>query len=452
MRMKKARMDGLYLMLLGSAVFLFLGLALKYASRESGIDFKVPYYSARCLLQHCDPYMQSDVLRIYEAEGGERPGETPQDRLNSTRFVYFPTLFLFTSPLALLPFEPAHVLWTVLTLGSVLLASFLLWNLAVENAPLLSACLIGFMLANSVLLVIIVNPAGIAIALCIIAVWCFIKERYEAAGVWCLAVSLLVKPHDVGFVWLYFLLAGGVYRKRALQTLALVIALGLPTILCVTHFSPHWMPELRSTVSSAAAHGGPDDPGPASTGAHGLGMMINLQTALSYFRDDPHFYNSVTYLICGVLLMAWFAATARSRPSPVRTSLALAAIAPLSLLPVYHRQSDVLILLFAVPACAILWSERDLLGRLAFMLTAAGFVLTGDFAWVLLHGIIGYLPVPGSQLSGKILVAVQLMPIPLILLAMTIFYLWVYVRRAHKSAPPEKHKPAEDAPIGTVTA
>ena len=300
MRMKKARMDGLYLMLLGSAVFLFLGLALKYASRESGIDFKVPYYSARCLLQHCDPYMQSDVLRIYEAEGGERPGETPQDRLNSTRFVYFPTLFLFTSPLALLPFEPAHVLWTVLTLGSVLLASFLLWNLAVENAPLLSACLIGFMLANSVLLVIIVNPAGIAIALCIIAVWCFIKERYEAAGVWCLAVSLLVKPHDVGFVWLYFLLAGGVYRKRALQTLALVIALGLPTILCVTHFSPHWMPELRSTVSSAAAHGGPDDPGPASTGAHGLGMMINLQTALSYFRDDPHFYNSVTYLICGV--------------------------------------------------------------------------------------------------------------------------------------------------------
>jgi hypothetical protein len=98
----------------------------------------------------------------------------------------------------------------------------------------------------------------------------------------------LVKPHAVSFIWLYFLLLGSVYRKRGLQTLALVVLLGLPTVLWVTHLSPHWTPELRATLSSASAHGGPDDPRPASSAGHGIGM-INLQTMLSLIHDDPRF-------------------------------------------------------------------------------------------------------------------------------------------------------------------
>jgi hypothetical protein len=253
--MTKARRDGLYLMLIGCAVFLFLGIALERLSPASMIDFKVHYFGARCLLEHCDPYKQSDVLRIYDAEGGHGPAETLGSRLSATRFVYQPTIFLFTAPLAMLKFGPAEELWMLLTLSSVILASFLLWSLAGEDAPLISALLIAFMLANSELLVITGNPSGIAIGLCIIAVWCLVKERCVPAGALCLAVSLLVKPHAVGFIWLYFLLSGGVYRKRAIQTLALVVLLGLPTVLWVTHLSPHWIPELRATLSSVSAHG-----------------------------------------------------------------------------------------------------------------------------------------------------------------------------------------------------
>ena len=68
--MNKARMDGLYLLLLGSAIFLFLGTALESVSPVSMIDFKVVYFSARCLLHHSDPYNESDVLRTYRAEAG----------------------------------------------------------------------------------------------------------------------------------------------------------------------------------------------------------------------------------------------------------------------------------------------------------------------------------------------------------------------------------------------
>jgi hypothetical protein len=44
--MTKARRDGLYLVLVGYAVFLFLGMALERTSPASMIDFKVPYVGA----------------------------------------------------------------------------------------------------------------------------------------------------------------------------------------------------------------------------------------------------------------------------------------------------------------------------------------------------------------------------------------------------------------------
>jgi len=56
----------------------------------------------------------------------------------------------------------------------------------------------------------------------------------------CLVVSLALKPHDAALIWLFFLLAGGTYRKRALQTLALFLVFAVPTVLWVTWLSPHW--------------------------------------------------------------------------------------------------------------------------------------------------------------------------------------------------------------------
>ena len=426
--MTKARRDGLYLMFIGCAVFLFLGFALKGAPSASTIDFKIPYLGARCLLEHCDPYKQSDVLRICDAEGGHDPAETLRICLSASRFVYQPTIFLFTAPLAMLKFGPAEELWMLLTLSSVIFASFLLWSLAGEDAPLISALLIAFMLANSELLVITGNPSGIAIGLCIIAVWCLVKERCVPAGTLCLAVSLLIKPHAMGFIWLYFLLSGGVYRKRAIQTLALVVLLGLPTVLWVTHLSPHWMPELRATLSSASAHGGPDDPGPASSGGHGIGMMINLQTILSLIRDDPRFYNPVTFFLCGVLLLVWSLKTLRLRATPANGWLALASVAPLSLLPVYHRQGDALLLLLTVPACTMLWAEGGRIARSALLVTAAGFALTGDITWAIILGIINNLHLTMTRQAEQILTVIQVLPAPLILLVMAIFYLWVTMR------------------------
>jgi hypothetical protein len=448
MRMKKARIDGLYLLLLGSAVFLFLGTALESVSPVSMIDFKVVYYSTRCLLHHSDPYNENNVLSTYKDEGGERPSESARDLQVVTQYMYLPTAFSFTVLFAMLPFGPAHLLWMALVVGGIIFASFLIWDLAADYAPIVTGALLCFLLANTELLVIIGNASGIAISFCVVAVWCFYKKRFAALGVLCLAISLALKPHDTGLVWLYFLLAGGVYRKRAMQTLAVFAALSLPVILWVTHVSPHWMQELSSNMAALSVHGGLNDPSPASSGAHGIGMMINLQTVLSFFRDDPRFYNLATYLICGVLMLVWLFATLRSRTTPAGARLALAAVAPLTLLPVYHRQGDAILLLLTVPACAMLWAEGGHVARLALLVNAAGFVLTGDLTWAIILGPLNNLHLTLSRLAGQILVAALVFPAPLILLTMAIFYLWIYMRRAHDPALPKKPEPVEDASMG----
>jgi hypothetical protein len=426
--MTRARLDGLYLMLIGSLTFIFLGIALANTTHSSLGDFKGLYYPARCLLQHGDPYKVSDVERVYQADTKKHLSDATDVRQIATQNPYPPTVFTLTVPFAMLPWGPAHLLWTALSIGSLIFASFLIWSFGADYAPIVSGSLIGFLLANSELLVITGNAAGIAISLCVVAVWCFLRERYIPIGILCLALSLAIKPHDTGFVWLYFLLAGGVYSKRALQTFLTTVAISLPAILWVWLVSPNWMQEMRANILAYSAHGGINDPGPASTGGHALDMLISLQAAVSFFRDDPHFYNLVSCLICIPLLLVWAFVTLRRRPSPRRTCLALAAVAALTMLPVYHRQLDAKLLLLTVPACAMLWAEGGRIGRLALLVTTAGFVLTGDLPWVVILALIGRLHLPATWFFQQMVMAVQVIPVPLILLTMGIFYLWVYVR------------------------
>jgi hypothetical protein len=344
--------------------------------------------------------------------------------------VYPPTIFIFTLPFAMLPWGPAHLLWMVLTIGSLILASFLIWNLGADYAPIVSGVLVAFLLANSELLVITGNAAGIAISLCVVAVWCFFRERFIPVGILCLALSLALKPQDSGLVWLYFLLAGGVFRKRALQTLVATVVISLPAVLWVWHIAPLWMQEMHANVLAYSVHGGINDPGLSSTGGHGLDMLINLQTVASVFWDDPRFYNLVTYLICAPLLLLWVFTALRSRTSAKRAWLALAAIAALTMLPVYHRQVDTRLLLLTIPACAMLWAKGGRIGRLALLVTTTGIVSISDLPWAILLALIGKFHLPATRLSGWLVMAVQVFPIPLILLVMGAFYLWIYMSRS----------------------
>jgi hypothetical protein len=431
--MTRTQRTALVCLLLSCGVSVFLGFYLERNMHDVMLDFKGIYYGTRCLFQHADPYKPGEPLRAYMADGERLLPNEDGLRQNLTWDVYFPAASIFIAPFAMLPWGTAHLLWISFTAGSLIFAAFLIWNSGADFAPIISVGLICLILANSEILFLLGNTAGIVVSLCVVAVWCFLRERFIWAGILCLAFSLAIKPHDAGLVWLYFLLAGGIYRKRALQTLLATTVLAVLAILWVTPIAPHWMQELHSNILTAC---GLNDPVFASAVRIGPCMIINLQSAIYIFRDDPRVYNLVSYLVCGALLLVWSVSTLRSRFSQRRAWLALAAVVPLTLLVTYHRPYDAKLLLLTVPACALLWSEGKPIRWIALLVTTAGIVSTADIPLTILLTLTRNLHISTVALSGQLLTVLLMRPIPLILLAMAIFYLWLYMRHA-----PEKGLP-----------
>lgn len=422
------RRDSLILVLLGTIIFLFVGIAWRHVSSIQMGDFKVVYYSARCLLEHGDPYSQRDVLRVHQAEGRERANEPAIDRDVKTRFFYPPSAFIVTVPFALVGFKAGYALWTLLLAVSLVGASVLMCDIAVDYAPLLSGVLAGFALMNSFWLFMIGNAAAIAVGFCVISVWCFYRERFVAIGVLCLALSLALKPNDSGLVWLCLLLLGSTYRKRAAQAFFTLVVLALPIVLWVTHVSPLWIRELKANMAFFSSVGSSADPAATGMASHNMDSLVQLQTVFSIFFPNPSTYNLISYAVGFSLILIWVGLTLRTRPTPIGVSLALAAAAPLSMLPTYHAQHDAKLILLAIPAFAMLWAKRGALGWLAMLLTTAGFVVNGDvFSGIrilITRGILN----PQPTFLSRLMTVLFARQTALVLLAMALFYLWALAR------------------------
>jgi hypothetical protein len=402
------------------------------ASSYSGMGaFKAIFYGTRSLMQHSDPYSPPVLLRVYQAQGGQLPPDPSEAGYFKRAMlvcVNLPTSLLLIAPLALLPWKMASLLWMALNAASLLLAALLVWMAAEIHALKPATVLVCLLVANAELVLALGNIAGIVVGLCIIAVWCFLEERFVPAGILCLAISLVLKPHDAGLVWCYFLLAGGVHRKRALQTLGVAAALAVPAVIWVSYVSPRWLAELHANLAALSAHASVNDPGPGSLSFHSADSVISLQALFSLFRDDPRFYSLATYVICGALFCAGAIRALTSRFTKQNAWLALAAIAALSMLPVYHRAYDAKLLLLTVPACASLWAAGGRVKWIAGSVTTLAMLSTGDVPTTILLGFMNDWKGGFASVSGRMMTAFFFHPAPIILLGTGVFYLWAYFK------------------------
>ena len=411
------------------------------------VDFGEIYYGAKCALLHKDPYNSGTVLQEFKAEGGRFPKDPYAARVApivTSNGVNLPTALVLLAPLAVLPWGVTQTLWAALTAGLLALAACLLWDLGAKAAPVLWIVLAGFILMNCENLLILGNVAGVSVSLCVVAAWCFLRERYALAGVMLLAISLVLKPHDAGLIWLYFLLAGGALRKRALQTLLVTGVLGLAAVVWIAPVSPHWVRELSRNLDAELVRGGVDDPGPLGLGSRNIAQIVDLQAVISVFDDDPHFYNPASYLIAGSLILIWAFAVMKRRFAQGQAPLALAAISAFTLLPVYHRPYDAKLLLLAIPACAMLWPERGPRRWVALILTSAGILVTSDIPIAIVLGVTHPMSFSASTFAGKMLMLLLLRPAPLVLLAIGCFYLWIFIRYNPAAAESSQQSDAAD--------
>ncbi len=416
--MKMAQRDMILWVLLCGGVGILWGIRLEIAAWNGGTgDFRIVYSASRCFLDHRDPYRFDNLRSEYLAEGGKLPVDATLLRMYEESMftcLYPPTALFLILPLAALPWYAAHSIWIPLIVCLSLLTAYLIFRESVRYATGPPLILIGLLLIDLGDAIFSGNLAAVVIGLSVLSAWLMLNGKHQVVALICLALAVLMKPHDAGFVWLYFLVAPGAGRKYAALAFALAVPLAVPGVIVASSIAPGWAQELSANLHADSAKGGVSDPGPLSPNFGAAHAPINLQVALSIYKDDPRFYNSFSYAICGVLLMFLLIKTARTKFTQESAWVALASLAALTMLPVYHRGYDAKLLLLTIPACALLWHN----GRwkwLALILNVIAVAATTVWPFALLSlALANTAPLLLRQLA------------PLSLLALGIFYLLIY--------------------------
>jgi hypothetical protein len=74
------------------------------------VDFKGVYYDTQCMIQHTDPYLVGEPLRVYLLAYGGQQAPSQVLRQILAYNVYLPTSSILIAPIAMLPWGFAHIL------------------------------------------------------------------------------------------------------------------------------------------------------------------------------------------------------------------------------------------------------------------------------------------------------------------------------------------------------
>ncbi len=360
MKLPKAN---LHLVVLGFSAIIFFVVGGLRAFRFSH-DLVPVYTGAGCLLEGCNPYDTAQLEQQLFQRGGA-VSDLPSWEIDVP--VYPPSTFLVLTPLTVFHYSLARFLWFLLNGCLLVISAVLVLSICPQSQRWLATILLSLILATSGILLVVGQPGTLAIALVIIASCLFLRGRSLGLGAFLLMLSLAIKPQIGGLLALYFLTQKP-YRRYAAVALAgaltLLVCSGLS--LRLHPQSANWISTLRANLGATTGPGGSADPRQANQEAIG---DTNLQTLTSIFFVEARTFNSIAYAIFLGLLTAWIIAVPWSNASLETHFLSLAALSILSLMPMYHRFYDTRLLLLTVPAVAVIFQKRRILGGFIAVLT-----------------------------------------------------------------------------------
>ena len=264
------------------------------------------------------------------------------------------TSLMLIAPLSWLPWNLAYGLWFAINLALFgLMLSVLVKLAGFSYRDIRGGLLIAFILALAPFHTGFVtgNVALVAVELGVIAVWTA-RQRYEIPTAVLLAVSAGLKP-QIGLCFLLYYLVCRRWRIFAGATalLALFAAVGLLR-LEVSH-TP-WFGNYLNDNHVLLESGILANFTPINPMRFGL---LNLQVILYSIVGSVGEANRLAELIGVVFLGAWLLIVLRRRIRQDELELLdLSAIAVMSLLPVYHRFYDAVLLV--LPLCWVFASWR----------------------------------------------------------------------------------------------
>lgn len=337
-----------------------------YKASHSSKDFIPVYSGARCFIHGCNPYDPAQLEAEYLRSDGI-PNLTGPGFWVTSPPVYPPSTFVVLAPLALLPFPVAAAVFALLAGGLFIAAvGLILW--ASPRNHLWVGAILAMVFAGTPSSLATGNAAAFSCATAMISTVLFLRSRSIPLATALLTISLATKPQIAGIIVLYFFVRG-VHRRASVVVMAASFAILLAgcATLSARPQGRNWLSMLRSNVTESVAPGHVNDPSPANVNSPGL---VNLQSLTSLFIASPKIYNAVAQAICLALFVVWVFAVRTTGASGSDHFLALPPLLVLSLLPVYHRFYDDLILLLAIPLILKVMDRDRLLGWLTAAATA----------------------------------------------------------------------------------
>jgi hypothetical protein len=325
-------------------------------------DFGLVYSLSRAWIIGTNPYELSGVSQAWLSSSGD-PDADPSIRRSAGILVYPPTTLALLSPLAALPWKLAAFLWVALNIAGVAVFLAVAGRLAgLRGNALLALWTAGVWLAPIVTGFRVGQTAVVTLALIAVGEWLRIRARaeQEAGGSWASGVMLglatALKP-QMGLLFVVYE-AG---RLRWKSALAAAAALSLTAGIGVVRLQAagvSWWPSWQRNI-----HNFPmvEDGDPTRANAATRHHMVDLRYALHCFTDNRELVKWTVYGICAALSLAYLLIDLRRgrQKGEGRTELvSIAMTAAISLLIVYHRAYDAILIVFPMAVAIRLIVDR----------------------------------------------------------------------------------------------
>ncbi len=336
--------------------FAFRAVIPAYAYDKN--DFSDPYCASWLWLHGQNPYDVGLATRINHDLAHTDAKIVP---------VYPATAYVLVSPLSLLPWRFANLLWALLGVTAVSLMACLLPRIAgfsfgEDRAWFLAACV--FCAAPLHTSLHVANSAAIAIGLCVLAIYFAGRDMNAWAGT-ILALAVCLKP-QLG-IWIFVFYLVRLRWRVVLPAAALGAIVAAVALLRIPMSMLALMHNYGANLHYWFRPGGMNDFSAANPFRFEL---LNAQVALAPLLSSAVAANVAAWVLFAAGIGIWLWAVLR-RPF-CDDLLAISSLMALALIPVYHRSYDGGIVLLALGWLLQRHSEqlRSISGAVAFAIFA----------------------------------------------------------------------------------
>jgi len=336
------------LLLLAGSEFATRGVMRGIGSGDTFNDFLSPYIQAKAWVRRLDPYSPQSVVKLWP-DTAVRPASLSLEADAGTLILdrgiptaYTPSCLLLIAPFAALPWSTAACLWMSMNVFLTFVWMILLipagWQWQETRSLAFLACALALAPFQTGLATL--NPVIPACALGGIAV-CLAERRSFAVTGSLVALSATLKP-QIGLCFLAFFIMRRMW-KASLLSFALAGAVTGLAILRMQAGHVAWLANYRTASHTLISGGVLSDFTSLNPTQWGL---INSQLLTYEFFGERTLANDAAWLAFGMLAFLWMFRVIQRRSDRIdNTLLDLSAMAVLSLLPIYHRFYDAVVLI-----------------------------------------------------------------------------------------------------------